>query len=277
MNLLKTKKIGFLGAGTMSQALIRALIESQLVAPEQIFASNRSEKKLQKVMEQNHINSCSSNEELVEKCDIVFLAMKPQDLHRAIEPLAMSFRETHIVLSLAAGIPLKRLQKLLPQNPYIVRVMPNTPAQIRRAVVGYSLSTKAESIQDLVEDLLRPLGYVVEVEEGEMFEALTIAAGGGTGFVFELMQYWQDWLEDYGYESDVAQKMTIEVFLGASMLAQKSSDQFSLIELQRQVVSEKGVTFAGLESMRELEVDRLLRIAFEKAIMRDRELGDLKD
>ncbi len=87
-----------------------------------------------------------------------------------------------------------------------------------------------------------------------------------------MMLYWQEWLEERGIEAALAQQMTVQTFLGAADLAQQSMPQ-SLADLQAKVASKKGITAAGLESMRELEIERLLRYSFEKSALRDRELS----
>jgi pyrroline-5-carboxylate reductase len=124
-----------------------------------------------------------------------------------------------------------------------------------------------------MERMFKPLGLTVRLDEGEAFEAFTVATSAGVGFVFELMIYLQEWLEERGIEPEMAQKMTVQTFLGASELALKSMPQ-SLDELQAKVTSKKGITAAGLDSLRELEVERLLRYSFEKSALRDRELSE---
>jgi pyrroline-5-carboxylate reductase len=256
----------------MGQAIMRALVESQTLDPQNVFATNRSAGKLLKVQESYGVQPLNTNEELVDACDVVFLCVKPQDLVEVIEPIASSFQEHHVVLSLAAGFSLKSLRKLLPDVKGLARVMPNTPASIRRAVVGYCLAPGAEAYQGVVEDLLQPIGQVVPTSEGESFEALTVSCGSGTGFVLELMQYWQEWIEEHGFDSPTARKMVIETFLGAALMAEQVP-QMRFSELQDRVISKKGVTAAGLQSMRELEIERALRYSFEKAVLRDQELS----
>ncbi|MCM2282941.1 MAG: pyrroline-5-carboxylate reductase [Bdellovibrionaceae bacterium] len=270
--MLKHKKIGFLGCGNMAQAIIQALIESGAAQASQIWVTNRSEGKLLKARQELGVQTLANNEELIDQCDTIFLAVKPQDLTEALEPIASSFHEGHLVLSLAAGFPMESLEALLPNVPMLVRVMPNTPASIRRAVVGYSLSTGAQVAENSVRELLAPLGYVVRCEEGEEFQALTVSCGSGTGFVLELMQYWQEWLEEHGFSAESARKMTVETFLGAALMAERQP-QVPLQDMQDKVVSKKGVTAAGLQSMRELEIERALRYSFEKAALRDTELA----
>lgn len=264
-------KVGFLGVGNMAQAIIKGLIENKTVPPNHIFASNRSPGKLQKVSEVYGIQTRATNEEVINDSDVIILAMKPQDLGAAIDPLSSAFMDKQIVVSLAAGVTLRTLEKKLPQC-RIVRLMPNTPSLISRGVLGYVIGDGHESVSTVVEDLFSPLGYVLGVEDEDQFEALTISAASGTGFVFELMSYWQDWIEEHGFDPEIARKMTVETFLGASLLASQSKES-SLEDLLNKVSSKKGVTAAGLQSMRELEIERALRISFEKAALRNQELA----
>lgn len=265
------QKIGFLGVGNMAQAMVKGLLEGKVVPNTSIFAFNRSPGKLQKATELFGFQSCSSNEEVIEKADVIILAMKPQDLITAIDPLTSVFSEKQIVVSLAAGVELRTLEKKLPQC-RIVRLMPNTPSLINRGVIGYVTNSEDDFIDTLMEDLFKPLGTVLRVEDEDQFEALMVSCSSGTGFVFELMQYWQEWIEERGFDPEVAKKMTVETFLGAALLATQSKGT-PLEELQNKVTSKKGVTAAGLESMRELEVERALRYSFEKAALRNRELA----
>jgi pyrroline-5-carboxylate reductase len=270
-SLIKQRKIGFIGAGNMGQAIMKALIDSQVVPVANLFATNRSPGKLKKIQETLGVTPVNTNEELVDMCDIVILAVKPQDLVGVLEPIASSFHESQMVVSLAAGFSLQSLRRLLPNVIGMARAMPNTPATIRKAVVGYCLAEGAEAYEASVEELLKPLGIVVQVDEGELFEALTVSCGSGPGFVYEMMLYWQEWLEEHGFAAPQAKEMVIQTFLGAAELAAQSGE-ISIQELQDRVVSKKGVTAAGLQSMRELEIERALRYSFEKAVIRDQEI-----
>jgi len=269
--LLKAMKIGFIGAGNMTQALVKGMVESKEFKPENILVSNRSEGKLLKISEQFQVQTRSHNQEIITECDVIVLAMKPQDFSAALEGLTGQFNPNQIVISLAAGIPFSSLKKLIP-GARLVRLMPNTPSLIGRGVIGY-MSQDGEDgfVSTMMEDLFGGLGYLLRVETEDQFDALMISCSSGTGFVFEMMLYWQDWIEERGFNSDVSRKMTIETFLGAALLAAQSSG-IDIEELQSRVTSKKGVTAAGLASMRELEIERTLRVSFEKAAMRSREI-----
>lgn len=270
MSLADKLKIGFMGCGNMAQAIIKGWLETQTVDPSHILVSNRSEAKLKKVVETYGVVP-KTNDELVEEAEVLILGMKPQDLPLALESSQSMFSPEQIIISLAAGVPISTLQRTISSSKKIIRVMPNTPIRIRRGVIGYCRSYEAAHLDSLVEDLFSPLGLVIGTEEGESFEALTVACSSGVGFVFELMQYWKEWLEEHDFDPKMAQAMTVQTFLGASELMDETEQ--TLIDQQSRVTSKKGVTWAGLDSMRELEVERALRYSFEKAVLRDRELG----
>lgn len=271
-DLISSKKVGFIGCGNMGQAILNSFLNSGLVKPANVGVITKTAKKQNKLSEELGIKPFSTIEELIDFSDLVIIAIKPQDIYSVIEPISSSFHEDHMVWSLAAGVSLYSLQGLIGGTRQIVRVMPNTASKIGESVVAYSATEAAKVHSGWVEELLKTLGYVVSVQEGDEMEALTVAAGSGIGFVLELMTYWQEWLEERGVERREAKNITAQVFFGTAALV-KSSPNISLEELQRKVVSTKGVTHAGLTSMSELEIERALRYSFEKAALRDKELG----
>ncbi len=264
-------KIGFIGMGNMAQTIIKGLLESKILPAKNIYASNRTPGKLVKAVDAWGIQALQNNEEVVEATDIVILAMKPQDFPMAVDPMASVFFEKQIVISLAAGVTMHTLQKKLAQC-RIARVIPNTPSIINRGVIGYFPEEGDVGLESLIEDMFSPLGYVLRAEDEGQLEGLMVSCSSGTGFVFELMTYFQEWVEERGFDPITARKMVVETFAGASLLAAQQRDT-SIEDLQAKVTSKKGVTAAGLESMRELEIERLLRYSFEKAFLRNQELA----
>src|SRR5690606_23957178 len=115
-------------------------------------------------------------------------------------------------------------------------------------------------------------GKIIEVDDGEAMSAFTVASSSGGGFALELMQHWQDWLEGYGFSKDESKLITAQTFLGAAKLYLENMN-LSSYEIINQIASKKGVTEAGLQSMRETDIDTALRISLEKALIRDKELG----
>lgn len=268
---LTDKKVGFIGMGNMGQSILNPLITSGTLKPEQVFVHNRTEGKSQKMVKKHGITALATAEEVVETCNVVILATKPQDLLELLEPLRRIFTSEMVVISLAAGIQLRTLKKYIPEA-QLVRVMPNTPIFVCRGVVSFCMSKPDIVSENLIKKLFTPLGYVVSTEEGEEFSSLMIASSSGSGFILEIMKYWQDWIEEHGIEPEMARKIVIETFLGTAELANNEPDT-TFHQLTERVASKKGVTAAGLESFRELELEGILRMSFNKALMRDKELA----
>ncbi|MGZ3722354.1 MAG: pyrroline-5-carboxylate reductase family protein, partial [Bdellovibrionales bacterium] len=202
--------IGFVGAGNMCQALIEGWLAKSLIEPSSVLATNRTPGKLKKLVENFKVREVATNEELVDESNVVIIAVKPQDMIAAIEPISSTFRPDQIVISLAAGVPLSRLKKLLPQCPHIVRVIPNTPAKILRGTFGYCTRSSDLIVDRFMDRMFQPLGLTVKLEEGEQFEAFMIATSAGVGFIYEMMIYWQEWLEERGIDPALAQQMTVQ-------------------------------------------------------------------
>ena len=265
--------IGFIGAGNMCQALIEGWLGKDLLKRAEIIVSNRTEGKLNRVVENFGVRAAKTNEEVVDHADVVLIAVKPQDFDLAVEPIISSFHEDQIVISLAAGVSLRKLKRLFPKSEHLVRVMANTPARVGRGVFAYCTAKENLRIDRWMERMFGPLGQVVKLEEGDQFQAAAVATSAGVGFVFELMIYWQEWLEERGIEPALARAMTVQTFAGAAELA-TAAPNLTIEELEAKVTSKKGMTAAGLESMRELEIERCLRYSFEKCALRERELEE---
>ncbi len=268
---LNDKKIGIIGLGSMGQMILSALLKSGTLEAQQIFVHNRSQGKVQKMVTKFSVQSVETAEGLVDRCDVVILATQPQDLLTLLEPLRGAFTSEKVAISLATGISLRTLKKYLPE-PGIVRVMPSGPIKVSRGVIHFCTQKADIILENLVKNIFSPLGYVVPTEEGEEFSALTIASASGSGFVLEIMKYWQDWVEEYGFEPEIARKIVVETFLGSALLAEESSET-SFHQLTERIASKKGVTDAGLSSLRELELEGILRMSFNKALIRDHEIG----
>jgi len=265
---VKGKKIGIIGAGNMGQAIIKALLESGTSTADAIIVTNRSPGKIEKVKKLYGVQTENTNEALIDKSDVIIVAVKPQDLTEALEPCRNAFSAEHIIISLAAGVDFKGLRKCIPEG-HLTRVMANTPVFVRQGVIGFC--SQNDLYETLIRNLFTPMGTVVKLEEGDPFEAFAVASASGTGFIFELMSYWQDWIEEHGIDPQLARNIVVQTFLGTASLAEKSTE--SIEELQNRVVSKKGMTAAGLESMRSLEVEGLMRMSFSKAGLRYKELG----
>ena len=141
MNLASSKKsIGFIGAGIMGAALIRGLLSSSIKA-NQIYISEKKPERAAEVTSRFKVENLSLSQ-ITQKCEIIFLSVKPQDLENVLKEISGSLKNDTLVISIAAGKTSKFIETLLESKNPVVRVMPNTPAQIGAA--GFAVSHQRE-------------------------------------------------------------------------------------------------------------------------------------
>ena len=153
--------------------------------------------------------------------------------------------------------------------------MPNTSVSVGQGVLPFCSLNNQPSLNFFMEKLLEPLGQVLILEDENLLSPATVGSASGLGFVLELMQYWLEWLQGEGFSHETAKTLVIQTFLGAGqMCLQRMEKSFS--DLQKEIASSKGITHSGLSVMRELELERILRLSFENANLKVKELGKEK-
>lgn len=267
----KTEPLGFIGAGNMAGALIRGLIRNGLYAPAALVASDSDAGRLEALVQETRIASHSSNPDLVRASSAVVLAVKPQVLPGVLEEIRDAVRDDTLLISIAAGVPLEGIRKVLQKEPPLVRVMPNTPALIGRGVSALAPGAKASAEHmDMARAVFEAVGDTVVVEEF-MMNAVTAVSGSGPGYVFRIMEALVEAGEGVGFEREAAVRLVVQTVLGAAHLASESDR--SLAELREMVTSPGGTTAAGLAVLDDRNLEEILISAVRAARDRAIELG----
>jgi pyrroline-5-carboxylate reductase len=264
-------KIGFIGAGNMATALVKGIINSALYLPEQIGASDNDSEKLKEISDRFKIRTYSSNRDLVHNSAIILIAVKPQVIRNVLEEVKDEIRDEHLIISIAAGIPIKMIRSIIGDNCSIIRVMPNTPALIQKGMSA--LAAGGATTPDhmaLANDIFNAVGKTVILDEA-MIDAVTALSGSGPGFIFRIMECFVEAGEKIGFDREAAILLTTQTFLGAAQLAD-NSDQ-SLSRLREMVTSPGGTTEAGLASFERQGLSGIIQGGVEAAFNRSIELG----
>jgi pyrroline-5-carboxylate reductase len=122
------KSIAFLGGGNMAEALVRGLLSAKLLPPDKIRVSDVKPDRLRALREQHGVQVFEDNAALVHGVDVVVLSVKPQAMDKILDPLAQALTREQLVISVAAGVPLRAMEARLPEGTRVIRAMPNTPA-----------------------------------------------------------------------------------------------------------------------------------------------------
>lgn len=264
------KKMAFVGGGNMAEALIKGLLSSGTVAPEDIRVSDLSAERLELLQQTYGIVPNTSNAKAVQEADAVWLCVKPQQME-AVLPELTSAVPNALFISIAAGVPTKTLEHGLGEGARVVRVMPNTPALIGEGAAGLAGGANADALDlDLVKTWMSCVGQAVIVEEDDL-HAVTALSGSGPAYVFYLMESMLEAGLAMGVEPQVAKDLVVQTIIGAGKLFAESD--CSAGELRERVTSKGGTTFAALETFRAAGVGDGLRKGVEAAAARSLELA----
>lgn len=200
----------------------------------------------------------------LDKQDIVILAVKPQLISTIIQEIKSSLKPNTLIVSLAAGVTQTQLHGLIPQDCKISRAMPNIAAEVQSS---FTLLRQDERLSEQdcskIESLFKINGPTYWVDDDKLLDLGTIIAGSGPAYVYFMMRAFQTAAVDLGCPEDLAKKMVLQTFIGASKLAQEKD--ISLSELQNQVTSPKGTTAAAIAIFEREELDKTIIAAIEHA------------
>ncbi|MGC4090326.1 MAG: pyrroline-5-carboxylate reductase [Polyangiaceae bacterium] len=270
---MQTTKIGMLGAGNMAAALIRGMLASQRVAPEQIRASDVREERLAELEREYGITTHIENRELVEWANLVVLAVKPQVIDRVLEGLGPLFRPGTLVVSIAAGVPIRALEARLPESVRVVRAMPNTAAIALAGATGIAPGSRATEA-DIVatRSLFDATGRSVVLDES-LIDAVTGLSGSGPAYVMLMIEALADGGVKVGLHRDTALLLAAQTVFGSAKLLLDTGEHPG--RLKDMVTSPGGTAIAGLHTLESGGLRRTLIDAVESATHRAQELGEI--
>lgn len=264
-------KIGFIGLGNMGGSLARLVAQDERYRSELLLA-NRSRDKAEKIAAELG-GQPVSNAEVFAQAEVIFLGIKPAqfaDLLAEYQEI-IEKRDSLLLVSMAAGLPLVLLEKLTPSHHRWIRIMPNTPVAVGEGVITYSLSHQANQVdEDLLRELLSSAGLLVRLEEKQL-DAATALAGCGPAFVYLFIEALADAGVRAGLSRDISLELANQTLLGAAKLSQASGQHPA--QLKDQVCSPGGSTIAGVANLEENAFRGTVMDAVQAAYKRTQELG----
>ncbi|MBS0372683.1 MAG: pyrroline-5-carboxylate reductase [Proteobacteria bacterium] len=264
-------KITFLGGGNMAAALIGGLVKQGFKAAD-VQAVELSAEGRAKLGSVFGVRAVESLDDQALACDVLVLAVKPQQLKAAVAPIAGRL-STQVVVSIAAGLRLTDIGRWLGDYRKLVRAMPNTPALIGAGITGLFAdpSVDAEG-RDAAAKVLAAVGSVVWVADEAQIDGVTAVSGSGPAYVFHFIECLQAAGESLGFDADTARKLAIDTVLGAAKLAASSEESPAV--LRERVTSKGGTTAAALASFAADGFPAIVTRAVAAAEARGRELGE---
>jgi len=268
------KKIGFIGFGNMGSALVKGIINSDMMgqvieSPSDISVYDKDEAKMQ-IAKNDGLTTYPSAEDLVMNSDIIFLAVKPKDLKDSTSSIKKAFeifpdsKSSKVIVSILAGIKISKIYECLGDDSVpIVRVMPNTPALVGEGCFGIFFTEKVpEEDRKIILSIFENLGTYVIVENETLMDVITGLSGSGPAYVFLVIQALADGGVRMGLDRRTATVLAAQTVLGAAKMVMENLGKIHPEELKDMVMSPGGTTAEGITILEENRV----RYAFIKAV-----------
>lgn len=270
--MLRNKKIGMIGVGNMGAALVRGFTHAQIVPPKNIFISDLDEEKTKALADELKVNVCK-NGEIVDKSEIVILAVKPQSMKETLCSIRSHFRSDQLVISIAAGLHSTTIEDYIGIAVPVVRIMPNLPVVVKAGASAYSLGQHASWPHGVVASLLfSSVGLILEVDEGQM-DTVTALSGTGPAYVFLLAEIMAEAGKREGLPEEVSGYLSVQTIYGGALMMEQS--QNSPAELRAQVTSPGGTTAAAIASLEDNDFRETFYKGVNAARKRSAELSQM--
>jgi pyrroline-5-carboxylate reductase len=271
VNVKMDKKIGFIGCGNMGGAL--AIAAANSVGASNIYVSDADNEKAKDFADKNSVNVITVKE-VAEKCDVIFLGVKPQVLKSVCSELAPIFkaRKDHfVIVSMAAGVKLCDLEEMCEGDFPIIRIMPNIPASVGAGMILYT-GNKNVTDEDFSEftKSLEKAGMLDKIEEAKI-DAASAISGCGPAFVFMFIEAFADGGVKCGLPREKALLYAAETLFGSAKMVLETNEHPG--KLKDAVCSPAGSTIEGVNALENGSFRADVMNAVDKAYKRTVELG----
>lgn len=255
----------------MGEAILAAVLNRGLSTPQAIWVSDVKDERRQHLKQTYQVSVTESNREAAANGDVVILAIKPQNLPEIMPDLKGGIKSGQLVLSIIAGARIDTLCKGI-DHKQIVRVMPNTPAQIGEGISVWTATPGVtETQQEQARSILSTMGKEIFVADEGFLDMATAVSGSGPAYFFLFIECLVEAAVSLGFAEDTAQELVLQTMLGSGQLLKKSGK--SPAELRRLVTSPGGTTAAALQQFEDGNFKKLVQQAVTAAYRRARELG----
>jgi pyrroline-5-carboxylate reductase len=266
-----SRNVAFLGGGNMGEALIAGLIRSGGRAADEIIVTARRDERVRELAGKYGVAATLDNAEAARFAGVLVLMTKPQDIDVLLAQVREHVTPQHLVVSFAAGIRTSFVEKRLPDDVPVVRVMSNVPVMVDEAMTVIAAGRLAEERHLAVaEELLGYVGKVLRLDEKHL-DAVTATSGSGPAYFFLLAEAMIEACILLGLSRDVATDLIIQTMLGSAKMLRDTGKH--PVELREMVTSPGGTTIAAIRHLEEAGVRAAFLNAIDAAKKRSEELA----
>ncbi len=236
-------KIAVIGIGNLGSSIANGLIKSNTFS---LYLSSRKASSLEAFKNLNNVEITNDNALAVEQSDIVIFALQPKHIDKVLEDVSDKITEKHIVISVAAGVEIPRIESIIGNDKNIMRVMPNTAISIGKSMTCIAANDKAQDKVSLAQDIFNQMGTTLVIPE-ELIQAATVICASGIAFWMRLVRATTQGAIQLGFEAHEAHELATQTCYGAASLLIESGKHPEQ-EIDR-VTTPSGCTIEGLNAM----------------------------
>lgn len=270
---LNPARIGFVGAGNMSQALLNGFIKKGLVDPANVIVSAPTDRNIMSIRKLG-VRTSRSNSAVIQQSDMVFLVLSPHELREVITDLGHLEDHNPLFVSIVDGYTIQKLEELLSsvvENPRVIRAMPNTSCTVFQGCCVYSLGKRATSPEgQVIGSMLGAVGMCVQVPEKDI-DSICGLAGSGPAFIYTAIEALSDGAVKMGLSRQLASQIAAQMVKGAAMMVLETGKHPAV--LRDDVCSPGGTTIAGMHQIEKGGLRNTLMSAVEASVLRAKELS----
>lgn len=216
-------------------------------------------------------SSPDANALMAGDADLIVLGVKPYQILDVLQELSGEIGKNAVLISMAAGIQIDSMAKVLPANPNIIRTMPNTPALVGRGVTGVAAaSTASKDALDATIELFESVGEVIVIEESKI-NPLSAVSGSGPAWVYYIIEQWEKVALSQGFSEADAKVLVRQTMSGAMALLEDSNEEPE--ELRRKVTSPGGTTERIIATLEERNLEGIFAESLRAAVLRAEEIA----
>jgi pyrroline-5-carboxylate reductase len=249
-------KIGFIGSGKMAGAIIKGLIKTGFTVPENIIATKSNPSGLEEKSAELRVKVILDNKELVKASDVIFISTKPNQVLGVLEEIKPFINSEKLIVSIAAGVSINKIESNLPEGSRVIRVMPNTPALVGEGMSGMVGGSEAnENDLRYVKTLLSTIGECVIVDSETQLDIVTAISGSGPAFFYKVINEIARAGEKLGMDYEKALLLSIQTAIGSAKMAMNRD--ISMEQLISNVATKGGCTAVGVDCMNEYNTEKV--------------------
>ncbi|HTG45568.1 MAG TPA: pyrroline-5-carboxylate reductase [Verrucomicrobiae bacterium] len=263
--------VGFLGAGKMASALASGWVRAGIAAKETIIASDVSSDARSSFTECVGARTSGFNPDIVKAATVLILAVKPDQIGGVLREISPEITDAHLIISIAAGVTLAKMELELPPGTRVIRVMPNTPALVGASASAFAVGRSASSEDaQLAAKLFSAVGVALQVKES-LLDAVTGLSGSGPAYAYMMIEALSDGGVAAGLPREVATKLAAQTLLGAAKMVLETG--FHPGALKDMVTSPGGTTIEGIHQLEKGGLRACLMNAVRAASDKSKSLG----